>query len=223
MRWRCFASIALTTSALCGLYRSDVEAQAVEPGDVWWCYTGIGINGRALGSCQRSEVACYDERRQSQRLLSTSSTEWSVCTSQARAAVITFYDVMRDYTEYVAFPTTADCERAHAIPAFPDKQASECAIVGKVASATPNRKLVAKGRGWWCGTDISAFDGCTRRLTDCRVATGLPGRPCRRVGRASVFTRGDEFSASPTADICEGKRAEAPKRTPYPSICATIP
>jgi hypothetical protein len=156
----------------------------------WYCfrlaniYTGVGPS-----ICHRTEDQCSQHR---DSVTPGPTDELSGCAHQAKAAVVTYFDVMHDRWNSWASATSDECARVRRTLAQSqdNKQISSCQLVGVVnpPPAPFKSAVVPPGEEWFCTTDGDRL---------CSRSPCVDGESCARQVKASAFTSSE--SGTPNA------------------------
>lgn len=184
----------------------------VPAGGSWFCFSGhTRYNPRDRASaCFRREEDCQ-EAQASQA--GNEEAEVGECRYQARASVVTYFDVMQDEWRAWAMATTSDCKSvSKLLKGGGDVRAiSSCRLVGVTEGARMQLKVdwVPGGTSWYCPMG-SAGGECQRGQEKCEAALDAGGA-CKAQRVAFVVAWRDEGEVGPPTAIAAFANAAACK------------
>lgn len=166
----CVACVWIPSLPIAFARPSKPPADLIPAGRAWWCYAAWATyNPRDRASvCVRSETECNKRQAASDDDPGDESTE---CRRQAKAAVVTYFDVMNDEWRMWATESTRDCKDTRRFLTRGDTTAiSQCKLVG-ATFLKPLRfqaNAVPGGSTWHCyvGAD-GKFGQCFRSEEQC--------------------------------------------------------
>jgi hypothetical protein len=178
----------------------------IPAGSGWFCFTAQDpYNPRdRAGDCFRSEAECDAMRSTwSENNSATTATDLTACLPQKNAAVITYYDVMREESRYWAVPSSALCTETKRYLAKDEdnRNVSACRLVGDVPfpAGKFRSSLIPAGTGWQCSREGKhAYSVCERDLAPCAAAASESGdqtNVCRLQKVAFALTWDDNIIA----------------------------
>jgi len=172
------------------LARAEVPS-AIPFGDTWHCYRVEHKYNRIdrSAACVRTAEICEAGRERMQ----DESNEVSACVEQAKASVVTYFDVMRDEWRFWAHPSTESCaETRRFLAKSPDnRHIANCQLVGKRLPAPTKFRpeAIDPGDAWYCQS--SKLRACSRDQAACEqlgIEDGGDAASCTRQAKVSAFT-----------------------------------
>lgn len=214
----------------------DASADAKSPipfGVSWHCFqtrAKYDPSDRAA-VCVRNADEC-DTRRERQSDRADEMVEVGSCREQAKASVLTYFDVMQDEMRFWALPSTEECQatRAFLLRSRDNQRVSGCQLVGKTLPP-PGRfgtDLVPPGEGWYCLSAAHKIRGCRRDEASCKgLVDDVDTATCVKLQKASVFTGRDDQGVRrslslATTDQCNALRDLAAVGWSDVSLCTII-
>lgn len=216
-RWIGVVAIVVCTF---GVASADGGSAAIPAGADWYCFAlkSMYPGGPRTSVCRRAEGTCNEHRN---TITPDAVSEVSECVQQAKAAVVTYFDVMKDQWQSWAAASSEDCAqlRRFLAESRDHKQISGCQLVGAVypAPAAFKAPLVPPGRDWFCATDGDR--ACSR-------SSCIEGQSCAKQSKASAFTSTEAGTPNAwsfrTSSDCERARRAVVFTDDEVSACAPI-
>lgn len=189
--------VCLAVVLLCPVIaRAGAPKDLIPYGDRWFCTPISGVS-----VCSRSQSTCE------------SKSDGNDCREQAKASVVTFFDVMQEDWNAVALGSTQACGLIRKVlTKDPDKKSvSTCQLVGR--KLPPPAKLASKaipgGTAWFCASDGTP---CFRDEAECTSAPeGKDG--CKKLPHVWLYTASETmtgltFYGFASSKLCQDARDE---------------
>lgn len=149
------------------------QMSAVPEGSSWFCFTWRDrFNARdRAATCARTEERCEARRASIVSDSNEYTTLVSGCREQAKAAVVTYFDVMEDDWGAWALPSSQECASTRVfLGRDRDKRnLSACRLVGAVVPppAPFQPEALEAGDAWFCARRASDLRACQRTRRGC--------------------------------------------------------
>jgi hypothetical protein len=178
--------------------QANADPNPIPAGQGWFCYEAhaeYNPQDRS-GRCFRSEEDCNAGRGTYDR---NPSSVVSECRPQKNAAVVTYYDVMRELEVAWPVPSSELCTetRAYLLHSKDNQRVSACRLVGDLEPPPgPFRSDMAPpGSTWYCTHAPGYLSLCSRVAATCAEAAKALGdgaaRSCTQQKNVAALTWGD--------------------------------
>lgn len=220
---------------------------AIPLGSGWHCFQSQSKwNARdRSGNCFRESERCEARRENLASESNEYSTEITACRAQAKAAIVTYFDVMHDSWLAWALPSTDlwNETRQYLQRSRDHRSISRCQLVGDrlAPPARVNLDAIPAGEVWHC----SRTGLCSRDPTECLgwqrsgatdetspgdnvvTASHVARNRCRTQTRAAVLTGGGAdgmplFAAFVSTEACQAVRGRAVSTFTQVSACTVV-